>query len=104
MNNKSFFNIIGTSNLNFKSTSWEKLKKFGNYNFGDYGNIYKYLFSKKNENLILILCLRDILDFNNTKKKNNEILNFLLNTLEKSLNKNSKQLFCALIHHLICQF
>ena len=93
MNNKSFFNIIGTSNLNFKSTSWEKLKKFGNYNFGDYGNIYKYLFSKKNENLILILCLRDILDFNNTKKKNNEILKFLLNTLEKSLNKNSKTTF-----------
>ena len=71
---KRSLDITGSSNLNLKSLAWEKIKKYFNLKFGNYGDIHSYLSLPAHNDLIIVFCLKDVIDFSKSKIENKKKL------------------------------
>jgi len=91
-------NICGSSFLIPNNECWTKVSELGKSIFSEYGNFSNSLLNtKKNEVLILILSIVDLIDrYEFNKKKNNLVFKTILSYLEKRLKDSNKITIIAL--------
>jgi len=94
----NYIRIVGSSFLLPGNQCWSKFSKFGKYLFGEYGNFTNHIVkSKKNETLILVLSISDLISKINFSNSNtNLIFQGLVSQLRKRLNNSQKLTILAL--------